>query len=144
MATKTRSIHTKVIRHSLNMELAMNIITAGEATIGGLYETEKGRLLEVKQVAGGRVLVLCKETGHTVSVPLTYPLIPVQETFFRIERGEENTPTDIKCGKCGKTGQWGANGWLCSERRGKRKGHLIIRCPDHITGYAIRLIKKGS
>lgn len=48
--------------------------------------------------------------------------------------------TNIVCGKCGKTVEYDqAAGWLIHQRINQPEGHLIIRCPEHITGHALRL-----
>lgn len=49
----------------------------------------------------------------------------------------------IVCSKCGKiaevTGPNYPPGWLVHQRKGKPAWHLIIRCPEHVTAYALRL-----
>jgi hypothetical protein len=48
----------------------------------------------------------------------------------------------LTCGKCGKTEEINtalAAGWLKAQRKGAPTGHLIIRCPQHITGHALKL-----
>ena len=47
--------------------------------------------------------------------------------------------TRIVCSKCGRSEEIGKalrDGWLCAQRKGKPEGHLVIRCPEHITTYA--------
>jgi len=49
--------------------------------------------------------------------------------------------TLIVCSKCGKTAEYSvalANGWLVHQREGAPQGHLVIRCPDHITQHTRR------
>jgi len=49
--------------------------------------------------------------------------------------------TYVVCSKCGKTEEYykaKAGGWLIAQRINKPAGHLIIRCPEHITNYARR------
>ena len=51
------------------------------------------------------------------------------------------TETFVVCSKCGKTAEYGQaqrTGWLIEQRINAPQGHLIIRCPDHITEYARR------
>jgi len=53
------------------------------------------------------------------------------------------TTTSIVCNKCGRTaavtGPNYPSGWLVHQRKNAPKGHLVIRCPDHITGHSKRL-----
>jgi hypothetical protein len=52
------------------------------------------------------------------------------------------TTTMLVCSKCGLTAEYHAAlqaGWLCAELQDAPPGHLIIRCPEHITGHAMRL-----
>jgi len=47
----------------------------------------------------------------------------------------------VCCHICGRAVSESAaeyEGWLVEQRRGKQPGHLVIRCPDHITDYALR------
>ncbi len=49
--------------------------------------------------------------------------------------------TNVVCSKCGKVEKFDkarAEGWLVAQRLDKPEGHLIIRCPEHITDYARR------
>lgn len=44
------------------------------------------------------------------------------------------------CAKCGRTQEWNqakAAGWLIASIP-DTDGHMIIRCPEHITGHALR------
>lgn len=45
------------------------------------------------------------------------------------------------CSKCGKTAEAdeARRRWLIHQRAGEPQGHLVIRCPEHITEYARRL-----
>jgi DNA-directed RNA polymerase subunit RPC12/RpoP len=46
------------------------------------------------------------------------------------------------CSKCGRTEELSKtrdSGWLIHQRIDAPQGHLIIRCPEHITGHALRL-----
>lgn len=46
------------------------------------------------------------------------------------------------CSKCGRTEALGiaqGAGWLIHQRVGAPEGHLILRCPEHVTGHALRL-----
>jgi len=62
----------------------MKTIQARDSTLGGLYDSPKGRRLTVvSKQTDGRVKVKVKETGHLVSVPPEYPLSPVWETLFK-------------------------------------------------------------
>jgi hypothetical protein len=48
----------------------------------------------------------------------------------------------VVCGKCGRTEEYSSavnSDWLIAQRQDKPEGHLIIRCPEHITDYARRL-----
>ena len=54
------------------------------------------------------------------------------------------------CSKCGRTvlneTQW-TRGWLIDSHRDAEKafnGEMVIRCPDHITDYAIRKAEHGK
>ena len=52
------------------------------------------------------------------------------------------TITLLVCSKCGKTiemsGPGSPPGWLVHQRKDALQGHLIIRCPDHVTGHALK------
>ncbi len=53
-----------------------------------------------------------------------------------------NAETRIVCSKCGRTAEYGqaiADGWLYAQRIGAPEGHLIIRCPEHVSQHARRL-----
>lgn len=46
------------------------------------------------------------------------------------------------CSKCGRTEEWSKAqkcGWLIHQIKNAPQGHLIIRCPEHVTGHALRL-----
>lgn len=48
----------------------------------------------------------------------------------------------LVCGKCGCTEERTSAlkaGWLEAQRQDAQAGYLIIRCPAHITGHALRL-----
>jgi hypothetical protein len=48
--------------------------------------------------------------------------------------------TLVVCKKCGKTAEYQQAkkaGWLIASRKGK-PGDTVIRCPEHLTGYASR------
>ena len=50
------------------------------------------------------------------------------------------TTTLAVCGKCGRTEEWHkakAAGWLIASLP-DTDGHMLIRCPDHVTGHALR------
>jgi hypothetical protein len=51
--------------------------------------------------------------------------------------------TFIVCHKCGATieviGPHYPAGWLVHQRKEAPQGHLVIRCPQHVTGHAKRL-----
>lgn len=52
------------------------------------------------------------------------------------------TFTGLICSKCGRTEEYDKAlkvGWLCHQIKGAPEGHLIIRCPEHVTGHALRL-----
>ena len=52
------------------------------------------------------------------------------------------TTTLLVCSKCGKSQEFYAAlkaGWLHAQRKDAQQGYLVIRCPDHITGHALRL-----
>jgi len=43
------------------------------------------------------------------------------------------------CDKCGETSaDWDIEDWLIAAVPGSTTGEMVIRCPDHITEYAIR------
>lgn len=61
------------------------------------------------------------------------------------------TEARLVCGKCGRAKERTAalkSGWLEHQIEDAPEGYLIIRCPDHITGHALRLAglpqQKGS
>lgn len=45
--------------------------------------------------------------------------------------------TIFVCSRCGATTEPDAAGWLIAPRKGAKPGHLIIRCPEHVTKYAL-------
>jgi hypothetical protein len=48
----------------------------------------------------------------------------------------------LLCSKCGRTEELSKaqqTGWLIRQRIDAPQGHLIIRCPEHVTGHALRL-----
>jgi hypothetical protein len=50
--------------------------------------------------------------------------------------------TNVICSKCGCSEEYGAArqaGWLIAQRDGQPEGHLIIRCPEHVSQHARRL-----
>ena len=50
--------------------------------------------------------------------------------------------TYLVCDKCKRTEEYEIafkSGWLKEQRVGAQNGHLVIRCTDCITGYALRL-----
>ncbi|RPJ40118.1 MAG: hypothetical protein EHM35_00500 [Planctomycetaceae bacterium] len=51
------------------------------------------------------------------------------------------------CGKCGRTAdEQHLHGWLIAKSKSGEdqfNGIMVIRCPDHITGYAIRKAEGG-
>ena len=50
--------------------------------------------------------------------------------------------TILVCDKCGRHMEYYEaikQGWLVAQRKDKPQGHLIIRCPEHITKYALRV-----
>jgi len=50
--------------------------------------------------------------------------------------------TLVVCSKCGKTAEYDqarSNSWLIHQRVDAPEGHLVLRCPDHVTQYARRL-----
>lgn len=52
------------------------------------------------------------------------------------------TDTILVCSKCGKTEEFYSAikaGWLHAQRKNAPPGHLVIRCPDHVTGHALLL-----
>jgi len=58
-------------------------------------------------------------------------------------------PTVYVCSKCGRTVQYEPNwtrGWLIGTHKNAAKafnGEMVIRCPAHITNYAIRNAQNG-
>ena len=57
--------------------------------------------------------------------------------------------TYVVCSKCGRTAENTQNwtrGWLIGTHRNAEKafnGEMVIRCPNHITQYAIRNVENG-
>lgn len=55
--------------------------------------------------------------------------------------------TYYKCSKCGRTADEDhVRGWLIGTAKNPEKaynGEMVIRCPEHITEYAIRSCTKG-
>jgi hypothetical protein len=52
------------------------------------------------------------------------------------------TETRLVCSKCGKTKERSEAlkaGWLEHQIKDAPAGYLIIRCPEHITGHALRM-----
>lgn len=50
--------------------------------------------------------------------------------------------TVLICGNCGRTQERASAfkaGWLEGQRKDAPVGHLIIKCPDHVTAYALKL-----
>ena len=50
--------------------------------------------------------------------------------------------TGLVCSKCGRTEEYGKaieSGWLVHQIKDAPEGHIIIRCPQHITAHALRL-----
>jgi hypothetical protein len=50
--------------------------------------------------------------------------------------------TMLVCSKCGLTAEFNralTDGWLYAPWSGKPDGHFVVRCPEHITGHAMRL-----
>ncbi len=51
--------------------------------------------------------------------------------------------TLLVCSKCGRTAEvTGPNhpaGWLVHQRKNQPAGYLIIRCPEHVTGHALKV-----
>jgi hypothetical protein len=50
--------------------------------------------------------------------------------------------TNVVCSKCGKVAEYEqaqAAGWFIHQRVNAPDGHLVIRCPEHVTEYARRI-----
>jgi len=51
------------------------------------------------------------------------------------------------CGKCGRTADdMHVRGWLIGSAKNAEKvgnGEMVIRCPEHVTRYAIRQVELG-
>ena len=50
--------------------------------------------------------------------------------------------TLLVCNRCGRSEEFSqaiANGWLNYQMKNAPESYLVIRCPDHITGHALRL-----
>ena len=53
------------------------------------------------------------------------------------------------CSKCGRTvenTEWATRGWLIDSHKNAEKqfnGEMVIRCPQHITAYAVRCAEHG-
>ena len=58
-------------------------IQAGQASIGGWYDTQKGRRVQVRRKENGRVYLFSQMTGNVVYVAGDYMLRPFYETLFR-------------------------------------------------------------
>jgi len=59
-----------------------DMIPASRATLGGWYDTFRGRRVQVRRKNGDQVVLFSKCTGHEVPVPPDYLLRPFYETLF--------------------------------------------------------------
>lgn len=81
-----------------------------------------------------------EENRHALPPPeeLMWPPEPGSELYKK----RKMTDTILVCSKCGKTEEFYSAikaGWLHAQRINAPAGHLVIRCPDHVTGHALLL-----
>jgi hypothetical protein len=68
-------------------------LNASEAIVGEVYSTSSGISVEVIEKRTQAVIVKSLETGNSVTLPLSYQLIPVIKNMEVVTMSETNQPT---------------------------------------------------
>lgn len=82
-----------------------------------------------------------EENRHALPPPeeLMWPPEPGSELYKK----RKMTETILVCQKCRRTQERDTAlkaGWLERQQKDAPAGHLVIRCPEHITPYALRIV----